>query len=86
MDAVLFQKMSEDNELGLIPNHYGKKQLYELKSAVAINNTISSFACPVCGEGRLNLRDKEGGLFWECSQYPLCKASFPDEGGKPHFK
>lgn len=73
-------------ELGLIPKHYGKKQLYELKSAVAINNTISSFACPVCGEGRLNLRNKESGLFWECSQYPLCKASFPDEGGKPHFK
>ncbi len=40
-------------------------------------------SCPVCGSGLLRKRQGAKGPFWGCSQYPACKATFPDKSGKP---
>lgn len=41
-----------------------------------------AWRCPRCGH-LLKQRRGKNGLFWGCSQYPLCTASFTDMGGKP---
>lgn len=41
-----------------------------------------AWRCPQCGH-LLKQRKGKAGLFWGCSQYPLCQASFPDRDGKP---
>ena len=42
----------------------------------------SKHKCPACGQP---LRQRKGpsGNFWSCSTYPACKATVPDDGGKP---
>lgn len=42
--------------------------------------------CPSCGKGKLRTRKGEKGKFWGCSQYPECKATFPDANGKPELQ
>lgn len=41
-----------------------------------------AWRCPRCGH-LLKQRRGKNGVFWGCSQYPLCTASFSDLGGKP---
>ena len=41
-----------------------------------------AWRCPRCGH-LLKQRRGKNGVFWGCSQYPLCTASFTDMGGKP---
>lgn len=41
------------------------------------------FACPVCKKGFLVERGKEGNKFWGCSNFPKCKTTKKDDGGKP---
>jgi putative DNA topoisomerase len=43
-----------------------------------------AWRCPVCGH-LLKQRHSKNGLFWGCSQYPLCQTSFPDRDGEPRF-
>lgn len=43
-----------------------------------------AWRCPQCGH-LLKPRKGKAGLFWGCSQYPLCQASFPDQDGKPRL-
>lgn len=38
--------------------------------------------CPECGKA-LTRRKGQYGVFWSCTGYPECKASFPDDKGKP---
>ena len=40
--------------------------------------------CPKCG-GALIKRNGKNGDFWGCINYPDCRASFNDAGGKPDF-
>jgi DNA topoisomerase-1 len=41
----------------------------------------------VCGKGYLQSRkSKQGNHFWGCSNYPECKRTLPDDGGKPGKK
>lgn len=47
---------------------------------------IEQIACPSCGKGNLRIRKGEKGKFWGCSQYPECKATFPDNSGKPELQ
>ena len=39
--------------------------------------------CPNCKEGHLRKIRGKNGVFWGCSNYPRCTATFDDEGGKP---
>ncbi|WP_211830984.1 DNA topoisomerase 3 [Kistimonas asteriae] len=41
--------------------------------------------CPTCKEGFLRSRKGSKGNFWGCTNYPDCKATFPDAKGKPDF-
>lgn len=43
-----------------------------------------AWRCPQCGH-LLKRRRGKAGLFWGCSQYPLCQASFPDRDGEPQL-
>lgn len=43
-----------------------------------------AWRCLQCGH-LLKQRRGKNGLFWGCSQYPLCTSSFPDADGKPRF-
>ncbi|MEX0740439.1 MAG: topoisomerase DNA-binding C4 zinc finger domain-containing protein [Pseudohongiella sp.] len=42
----------------------------------------AAWRCPRCGH-LLKQRRGKNGMFWGCSQYPLCTESFTDIGGKP---
>jgi ssDNA-binding Zn-finger/Zn-ribbon topoisomerase 1 len=43
-----------------------------------------AWRCPDCGH-LLKQRKSRNGVFWGCSQYPLCQARFPDREGRPRF-
>ena len=42
--------------------------------------------CPNCADGHLRQRTSESGKFWGCTNYPDCKATFPDKRGKPDLE
>lgn len=42
--------------------------------------------CPECKKGYLMKRTGKNGVFWACNAYPDCKATFPDDNGKPGKK
>lgn len=44
----------------------------------------TDYPCPNCGEGYLQQRKGDNGLFWSCDAYPNCKTTFPDADGKPN--
>ncbi|NDV23136.1 DNA topoisomerase [Desulfovibrio sp. JC022] len=80
------QKQIEDGEL----NHL--KFIEEVESSVAreiervkregLNIRVQGVQCPKCKNGILRSR-KGKTKFWGCSNYPDCKATFPDKSGKP---
>ncbi|MDU2064974.1 MAG: DNA topoisomerase 3 [Sporomusaceae bacterium] len=39
--------------------------------------------CPVCGQGVLQQRQGKNGVFWGCSRYPACRATYDDADGQP---
>ena len=41
--------------------------------------------CPKCG-AKMVLRNGKNGPFWGCGNYPTCRATADDDGGKPVFK
>lgn len=44
---------------------------------------LSEENCPKCKQGKLRQREGSKGLFWGCVKWPKCKATFPDDSGKP---
>ncbi|GIU48824.1 DNA topoisomerase [Shewanella sairae] len=48
-----------------------------------INITSDAQSCPNCETGLLIKRNGTKGTFFSCNNYPECKTSFPDKGGKP---
>ena len=44
----------------------------------------SSVLCPNCGKVMVRRKGKKG-FFWGCSNYPECKTTAQDNGGKPNF-
>lgn len=44
-----------------------------------------AWRCTQCGH-LLKQRQGKAGLFWGCSQYPLCQASYPDVNGEPRLE
>lgn len=43
-----------------------------------------AWRCPDCGH-LLKQRRSKNGVFWGCSQYPLCQTRFSDRDGQPRF-
>ena len=41
--------------------------------------------CPKCG-AKMVLRNGKNGPFWGCGNYPTCRTTADDDGGKPVFK
>ena len=41
------------------------------------------YLCPRCREGHLRQIRGKNGMFWGCTNYPRCTATFDDEKGKP---
>ncbi len=60
------------------------EHITEIKAS-ELNIRVVAHDCPTCKKGKLNKRKGKYGSFWACNQYPECKASFPDKGGKPDF-
>jgi DNA topoisomerase III len=50
---------------------------------IKISPPKSAVQCPVCKTGTLVKRSGKNGVFWSCGNYPQCKSSFSDKGGKP---
>jgi DNA topoisomerase III len=42
--------------------------------------------CPRCKTEALQLIKGKNGLFWGCSKYPVCRATFEDKAGEPDMK
>ncbi len=51
--------------------------------AIADNAPQSSYLCPHCREGHLRLVHGRNGVFWGCSNYPHCTATYDDDRGTP---
>ncbi len=47
-----------------------------------LNLPIEKHPCPVCSSPMM-LKKSKNGAFWGCSRYPECRATLPDDGGKP---
>lgn len=45
-----------------------------------------AYLCPRCREGHLRKINGKNGVFWGCSNYPHCTATFDDAKGKPVLK
>lgn len=55
-----------------------------MKPVEVVKKEISKdYPCPICKKGFLTERGKEGSKFWGCSNYPKCKCTKKDDGGKP---
>jgi len=53
-------------------------------TAEGLTLRIDAELCPRCQNGALRRRKGRNGFFWGCSQYPDCKASYPEgKDGKP---
>lgn len=49
--------------------------------------TSTDHPCPTCGKGYLQRKPakKKGIFWWGCDNYPTCKQTYFDDGGKPQF-
>ena len=64
---------------GLI-THIGEETARVMENGLSLN--IEKHPCPECGKAML-LKKAAGKPFWGCSDYPTCKATLPDDNGKP---
>jgi len=82
------QKRIEANELGY-EDFVGSvdetiAQEVQRVTAEGLTLRIDAELCPRCQNGALRRRKGRNGFFWGCSQYPDCKASYPEgKDGKP---
>ena len=53
---------------------------------MAKDEASSEYLCPRCREGHLRSIHGRNGVFWGCSNYPRCTATFDDDHGKPLLK
>lgn len=59
-------------------------ELVEAATSAKFALPENSFECPNCGSALVKLKGKHG-EFWGCANYPNCKTTFNDKGGKPDF-
>jgi DNA topoisomerase-3 len=43
-------------------------------------------SCPTCQQGILRSKNSKGNVFWGCSRFPDCKATYSDKKGKPDLE
>ncbi len=55
------------------------------KASEAKIKRVGAHPCPRCQNGVLCKRHGKNGDFWGCSNYPHCRMSLDDKGGKPDF-
>lgn len=67
--------------INYVDNYIGK--LIQSLASNGINITSNASTCPKCQAGRLRFIDGNNGKFWSCSNFPDCKATYKDRGGKP---
>ena len=62
------------------------KPILNIKSFTQITDNqeqaAAQYPCPKCGSNLRKIKGKEG-LFWGCSGYPSCRASYPNGKNKP---
>jgi DNA topoisomerase-3 len=44
------------------------------------------YACPRCKRGVMKLKEGKNGAFWGCSNFPHCRETCDDEGGRPKWR
>ena len=58
-----------------------------VEAAHGVNISVQGdFPCPVCKNGQLLARKGKNGDFWGCSNFPRCRYTANDTGGKPEQK
>lgn len=55
------------------------------KNGGKVNSDDNKFLCPRCREGHLRSIKGRNGVFWGCTNYPRCTATFDDEKGAPRL-
>jgi DNA topoisomerase III len=50
-----------------------------------VKQNLSDYNCPKCKKNKLVKRNGKNGVFWGCSGFPKCKATFFDNLGKPRI-
>ena len=58
------------------------RELLESAKTAAIAPPKNRIACPQCGKAMRRMKSAKG-YFWGCTGYPECRATFPDQNGKP---
>ena len=54
-----------------------------LSQESGLDESEKKYLCPKCREGNLRRIKGANGMFWGCSNYPRCTATFDDEKGLP---
>ena len=90
MTALWEQALEAIADNKLDPHTFFEQQIVWLtKEIERAGNSMqadkNAIACPTCGKGILTRRKakKNSNYWWGCTAYPDCKASFPDQDGKP---
>ncbi|MFC1098377.1 DNA topoisomerase 3 [Pasteurella multocida] len=52
-----------------------------------IKSNVSPYKCKLCGRGLIRRKSSKNPrlFFWSCSNYPVCKQTYPDVMGKPNL-
>ncbi len=64
---------------------YSASPMEHMEKATA-KSDADRYLCPRCREGHLRSLHGRNGIFWGCSNYPRCTATFDDDHGKPLLK
>jgi len=90
--TALWHEQQKEIEQGTLPVNqfieglvtYLQEEIDQIKNhGLAIQS--QGTACPQCKQGVLGRRKGKKGFFWGCSQYPECRALYPDKNGKPEL-
>ena len=65
---------------------YSASPLEKMGAETENDKADAQIACPHCQKGHLRKLRGKNGVFWGCSNYPRCTATFDDAGGKPVVK
>lgn len=90
--TALFEELLESIALGRSsPDEFKRQQKAFVEKFIQAplnfpTATAPGGDCPTCGKGYLKKRDGTNGIFWGCSAYPECRATFENKRGKPDVK
>lgn len=64
---------------------YSASPMEHMEKTAAGSQPSAQYLCPRCREGHLRQIHGKNGVFWGCSNYPRCTATFDDSRGAPLF-